>query len=82
MTDRTSDSTFDDAGSNVGYISGIASASNDDTIKLPRKCKTIICQTSNDDDEIATAALSSDGLTATFGLVDDAGSAGTTANLF
>ena len=75
MTDRTSNSTFDE-GSMPGFMSGVASVYDNDTITLPKAAKTIVLQCSNDDDEIATAAITS-GFTVTFGLVDDAGSGNT-----
>ena len=76
-TNRTTSSTYDER-SNPSIMSGIASASNTDWIMLPKAAKRIVCQTSNNDDEIATCALSDNGQKATFGLVDDEGAAGDT----
>ena len=74
MADRTSNSTFDDPGSNTTIITGIASVADADTIVVPRKIKSIITTSNNDNDAIATATIGSDGFTVTFGLIDDAGS--------
>jgi len=82
MVDRTTNTTFDGAGSDVTFITGVTNASDNDTFVVPRKIKTIVLQSSGDDDGIATAAISSDGMTVTIGLIDDAGSAiGTDADL-